>query len=164
MFYFEEPILTFSPFEPLHTSTFTVPSFPSVRHQTIFLRHSFLFPPSSSKLAQPHAHSENNAFNASTLASQDLYSYLSLPSTSSQSEIKSSFRTRLFQLHPDRHSAPTTTTTTTDDGIGIREINLAWEVLGNPETRRKYDQARKSESPSSSSLSLSELKSSQFIH
>ncbi|GAA5948594.1 hypothetical protein JCM3765_004938 [Sporobolomyces pararoseus] len=47
--------------------------------------------------------------------------------------------TRLFRLHPDRQSTPTTTT----DGVGIREINLAWEVLGDTERRREYDQARK---------------------
>lgn len=67
---------------------------------------------------------------------RDYYQQLGVPRTASQSEIRAAFRRLARQYHPD---------VATDKGAAeekFKEINEAYEVLGNPESRRKYDAYR----------------------
>ena len=64
---------------------------------------------------------------------KDYYEILGVPKEASQNEIKSSFRTLAKKYHPDLNP---------DDKEAeqrFKEINEAYEVLGNPEKRNRYD-------------------------
>lgn len=89
----------------------------------------------NAKLAQSRTHD--------SVASLDLYSYLLVPSNASPVEIKNAFRSRLLELHPDRNAQLPRALEEGTGEVGIREINLAWEVLGDSDRREGYDQARK---------------------
>ncbi|GAA5873030.1 hypothetical protein JCM16303_006920 [Sporobolomyces ruberrimus] len=80
---------------------------------------------------------------SSISTSLDLYSYLLVPSNASPVEIKNAFRSRLLELHPDRNAQLPRALEEGTGEVGIREINLAWEVLGDSDRREGYDQARK---------------------
>jgi curved DNA-binding protein len=65
---------------------------------------------------------------------RDYYETLGVPRTASAEEIKSAFRKLARKYHPD---------TATDKKTAeekFKEINEAYEVLGDPEKRKKYDQ------------------------
>lgn len=60
------------------------------------------------------------------------YQTLQVNSKATQQEIKQSYRSLAKQFHPDRLSKNA-------DHSKIVEINAAYEVLSNPQTRRQYD-------------------------
>jgi DnaJ-class molecular chaperone len=64
---------------------------------------------------------------------RDYYDILGVNKTSSETELKSAYRKLALQWHPDRNK---------DKGAEakFKEINEAYEVLGNKEKRTKYDQ------------------------
>ena len=66
-------------------------------------------------------------------AKRDYYDILGLDRSASEAEIKRAFRRLAFKYHPDRNS---------EDGAEARfkEINEAYEVLGDPEKRKRYDE------------------------
>jgi len=67
---------------------------------------------------------------------QDYYIVLGVARTSSDEEIKKAYRKLVFEHHPDRNP---------DDKNAeakIREINAAYEVIGDPENRRTYERLR----------------------
>ncbi len=63
----------------------------------------------------------------------DFYRVLGVSREASDDAIKKAYRKLVFEHHPDRnpHSK--------EAEAKIREINAAYEVIGDPETRRNYD-------------------------
>lgn len=64
---------------------------------------------------------------------KDYYKILGMPRTASEKEIKLTYRKMARQYHPDLHPGDKTAETR------FREINEAYEVLSDPEKRKKYD-------------------------
>lgn len=66
---------------------------------------------------------------------QNYYQILGVSTHASQEEIRSAYRKLVVKYHPDRNPDP-------EAAERIREINLAYDVLGDADKRRKYDLAR----------------------
>lgn len=62
------------------------------------------------------------------------YSTLGVPKNASQDEIKKAYRKMAMKYHPDRNSGDK------DAEQKFKEAAEAYEVLGNPERRKRYDQ------------------------
>ncbi len=67
---------------------------------------------------------------------QDYYEILGVRRDASDEEIKKAYRKLVFQFHPDRNPD------NRDAETKIREINAAYAVIGDPETRRSYERLR----------------------
>jgi DnaJ-class molecular chaperone len=67
-------------------------------------------------------------------AFKDYYSTLGVPRTATEKEIKSAFRKLARQYHPDVNKG------SKDAEAKFKELTEAYEVLGDPEKRRKYDE------------------------
>jgi DnaJ-class molecular chaperone len=65
---------------------------------------------------------------------KDYYATLGLTKTASEKEIKAAYRKLARKHHPDVNPGDKSAETT------FKEINEAYEVLGDPEKRRKYDE------------------------
>ncbi len=63
--------------------------------------------------------------------SKDYYKTLGVDKGASQDEVKKAFRKLAHQYHPDKQSGNETK---------FKEINEAYQVIGNPEKRKQYDQ------------------------
>jgi molecular chaperone DnaJ len=63
---------------------------------------------------------------------QDYYEVLGVPRQASDEAIKRAFRKLAFQYHPDRNKDP-------GAEEKFKEINEAYQVLSDPEKRRRYD-------------------------
>lgn len=66
----------------------------------------------------------------------DLYAILEVPPQASSIEIKRAYRKKVKKYHPDLNQENSYVERK------IREINIAYEVLSNPEKRKKYDRTR----------------------
>ncbi len=64
---------------------------------------------------------------------KDLYTVLGVSKTASAEDVKSAYRTLVKQLHPDLHPGDQ------KRGERFREVASAYEILGDEEKRRKYD-------------------------
>ena len=67
------------------------------------------------------------------MARIDFYRVLGLSRDASDEAIKKAYRKLVFQHHPDRNPDSTQAQTK------IRDLNAAYEVVGDPEKRRTYD-------------------------
>lgn len=65
---------------------------------------------------------------------KDYYQILGVSKTASQDEIKKAYRKLARKYHPDRNKGDKAAEEK------FKEINEAYEVLGNPENRKKYDE------------------------
>jgi len=63
----------------------------------------------------------------------DFYRVLGVPREASDDVIKKAYRKLVFEHHPDRHP------NSKEAEEKIREINAAYEVIGDAESRRNYD-------------------------
>ena len=66
------------------------------------------------------------------MASKDFYNLLGVKGDAAQEEIKQAFRKLAHQFHPDK---------TNGDAEKFKEINEAYQVLSDPEKRKRYDQS-----------------------
>ena len=66
----------------------------------------------------------------------DYYATLEVTPQASDEEIKRAYRKLALKYHPDRNQG------NTQAEEKIREINAAYEVLGDPETRKSYERLR----------------------
>ncbi|HEU5441392.1 MAG TPA: DnaJ C-terminal domain-containing protein [Ktedonobacterales bacterium] len=64
---------------------------------------------------------------------KDYYAVLGVPKTASEDEIRKAFRKLARKYHPDVSKSP-------EAEAKFKEINEAYEVLSDPEKRRKYDE------------------------
>jgi molecular chaperone DnaJ len=62
--------------------------------------------------------------------SKDYYDVLGVSKTASEAEIKKAYRSKAHKLHPDKGG----------DAEKFKEINEAYQVLGDPQKRAQYDQ------------------------
>jgi molecular chaperone DnaJ len=67
------------------------------------------------------------------MARMDYYRILGVSREASDDEIKKAYRKLVFQHHPDRNP------NSRDAEAKIREINAAYEIVGDAEKRRSYD-------------------------
>jgi molecular chaperone DnaJ len=67
------------------------------------------------------------------MARIDFYRVLGVSREASDETIKKAYRKLVFEHHPDRHPD------SKDAEAKIREINAAYEIIGDPEARRNYD-------------------------
>jgi hypothetical protein len=65
----------------------------------------------------------------------DYYEILGVTDRASQEDIRAAYRRLVIRYHPDRNPDPSA-------AERIREINVAYDVLSDPEKRRKYDLSR----------------------
>jgi DnaJ-class molecular chaperone len=66
----------------------------------------------------------------------DYYRVLGAQPTESMQELKMRYYKLALEFHPDKTQGKTE--------AKFKEINAAWEVLGDKETRKQYDQTRRS--------------------
>lgn len=67
------------------------------------------------------------------MAGMNYYQVLGVPREASDEDIKKAYRKLVFEHHPDRNPHKR------DAEERIREINVAYEIVGDPEKRRSYD-------------------------
>ena len=60
------------------------------------------------------------------------YQTLNIDSNATPNEIKKSYRQLSFKYHPDRNKSP-------DANIQMEKLNSAYEILGDPDKRKNYD-------------------------
>ena len=69
-----------------------------------------------------------------SFAADGFYAVLGVSSSATADEIKTAYRKRAFEFHPDRNPSPSAVTE-------MQKVNEAYDVLSNPEKRLRYDQS-----------------------
>src|SRR2546423_13787358 len=71
------------------------------------------------------------------MAEKDYYAVLGVPASATQDEIKKKYRKLAAKHHPDKNPTDPKAAET------FKEISEAYQVLGDAEKRKQYDQMRK---------------------
>jgi Ca-activated chloride channel homolog len=88
---------------------------------------------------------------------KDYYKILQVDSTATEDQIRKSYRSLVRDYHPDVSKKP-------EAGRVFKDIQEAYEVLGDPEQRRTYDRLREAEGlDKSSAISLRATISHKFL-
>mgnify|MGYP006371955677 CR=1 FL=1 len=94
------------------------------------------------------------------MARMDYYRVLGVSREASEEEIKKAYRALVFEHHPDRNPD------SADAESKIREINAAYEIVGDAENRRSYDRLFWADEPRADvidpSVILSEMEAKLF--
>ena len=77
-----------------------------------------------------------NVIVSQLMAKLDYYEILGVTRVVSDEELKKAYRKLAFDYHPDRNPDKT------EADAKIRELNAAYEILGDPEKRGTYDRLR----------------------
>jgi molecular chaperone DnaJ len=78
----------------------------------------------------------------------DYYRVLGVSREASDDDIKKAYRKLVFEHHPDRNPEKA------DAEARIREINVAYEIVGDPEKRRSYDRLSWGDEPRAAPFDL----------
>jgi molecular chaperone DnaJ len=78
----------------------------------------------------------------------DYYRVLGVSREASDDDIKKAYRKLVFEHHPDRNPEKA------DADARIREINVAYEIVGDPEKRRSYDRLSWGDEPRAAAVDL----------
>jgi molecular chaperone DnaJ len=78
----------------------------------------------------------------------DYYRVLGVSREASDDDIKKAYRKLVFEHHPDRNPEKA------DAEARIREINVAYEIVGDPEKRRSYDRLSWGDEPRAAPIDL----------
>jgi len=76
------------------------------------------------------------------------YELLGVPREASDEDIKKAYRKLVFEHHPDRNPHRK------DADERIREINVAYEIVGDPEKRKTYDRLSWGDEPRTAAIDL----------
>lgn len=66
------------------------------------------------------------------VSARDYYKTLGVERRATEAEIRDAYRTLAKQFHPDTSASETT--------AAMTQLNQAYEILSDPETRKRYDQ------------------------
>jgi len=72
------------------------------------------------------------------MGKKDLYKTLEVGRDATDAEVKKCYRKKALKWHPDRHASSTEEEKARAEKI-FRDVNLAYEVLSDPEKKKKYD-------------------------
>lgn len=78
------------------------------------------------RISQPNA-------NVGATTPVDLYAVLGIDSTATPEDIRAAYRRRARETHPDAGG----------DATEFHSVQVAWEILGDPERRRNHDRGRR---------------------
>ena len=76
----------------------------------------------------------------------DYYGELGVSRNASAAELRRAYREQARRLHPDLHLE--SDREREGDGDAMRRLNEAWQVLGDPQSRRRYDRLLAGDHPS----------------
>ena len=80
------------------------------------------------------------------VARTNYYQILGVSREASDEDIKKAYRRLVFEHHPDRNPD------NADSEARIREINVAYEIVGDPEKRRSYDRLSWGDEPRAATI------------
>ena len=85
------------------------------------------------------------------MAQKDYYTVLGVPEDADQGKIKKNYRDLAKRHHPDRNAG------NAEAERRFKEIQEAYDVLGEPKKRQKYDQLRKDGAGGGGGVNLEDL-------
>jgi curved DNA-binding protein CbpA len=71
---------------------------------------------------------------------RSLYDVLGVPVGATDAQLRQAYRDKASRLHPDRW-VDASAAERSASASSMREVNEAWRILGDPESRRSYDRS-----------------------